>query len=364
MRRFASIGQFRSAIHNVNHRATFAGRDADGNPTFDLSKSKPILKYRGTVKLHGTNSACIYNVLEDSFTYQSRERVLSLTQDNACFMLNMMSKEDTLRSLFHQLLDKHIGVNELIPKEVALYFEWAGQGIQKGVAVAQLEKFAAIIGAKFYFDAEVGDESAEQDPNAEEFGMWVDFAGISAPEQRIFNILDFPTWEVDIDFSRPQLAQADLEKLTRDIGTECPVGKQFGILGLGEGLVWRPLNPAYDRSANWFKTKDERHSVSKVKTLVPVDVEAAKSLYDFVDRTVTEARLEQGLHVLKAELQLPFDMTSMGAFLRWVVNDILREEQDVIILSQFDIKKLNSSISAAARPWFISKYNSPSNEFA
>ena len=54
-------------------------------------------------------------------------------------------------------------------------------------------------------------------------------------------------------------------------------------------------------------------------------------------------------------MQLPVENKSTGEFLRWVVKDVLKEEEDTIIKSQFDVKKLNSAVSNAARMWFLNQ---------
>lgn len=351
MRKFPSIDQLRNAIRNVNRRSTYVGRDEAGEPIFDQSRAKPVLTYRGTVKLHGTNAGIVFKDSDKSIQYQSRERVLTLEQDNAGFALYMMGREDVLRGMFRNILDANPEA-----KEIAIYGEWCGQGIQKGVAISEVPKMFVIFGVKLFTEVEVQTDD-EADPNAVEVGRWIDFAGISALAERIFNILDFPTWEIEIDFARPEFAQARLSELTEAVEAECPVGKAFGVSGVGEGIVWTPIDPTYRTSQNWFKVKGEKHSVTKVRTLAAVDVEAAQSIYEFVDRTITDERLEQGVYNLVNEQQKPLEMTSMGDFLRWVFNDVMKEERDTIVASGIDPKKLGGPIANRARPWYVSKVN-------
>jgi hypothetical protein len=88
-----------------------------------------------------------------------------------------------------------------------------------------------------------------------------------------------------------------------------------------------------------------------------VDVEAVENMRSFVDSVVTEARLEQALDNLVREQLLPFEMKSMGDFIRWVYNDVMKEEIDTIVANQIDTKKLGSAVANVARPWFIQKFN-------
>ena len=105
----------------------------------------------------------------------------------------------------------------------------------------------------------------------------------------------------------------------------------------------------------WFKVKGEKHSASKVKTLAPVDVEAVSQINDFVAMAVTEARLEQALHNLVNEQLKPFDMTSMGDFISWVHQDVLKEEADTLQASGIEYKKLGRPIALVAKRWFVAK---------
>ena len=97
---------------------------------------------------------------------------------------------------------------------------------------------------------------------------------------------------------------------------------------------------------------------SKVKTVSEVDVAAVESINAYVEMFVTENRLEQMLDVMVREKLLPFEMKSMGDFIRMVFNDCIKESQDEIVKNQLDVKKLGGPIANVARRWFINKYNS------
>jgi len=58
------------------------------------------------------------------------------------------------------------------------------------------------------------------------------------------------------------------------------------------------------------------------------------------------------------EKLLPFEMKSMGDFIRIVYADVMKEEADTIVAAQLDPKKLGGPIANKARPWFINKFNS------
>jgi len=355
MIKFPSIEQFRNVIRNVKQRVSYDGKDENGDPKYKSAYIVPTLKYRGTVKLHGTNAGVVIDFVNGSaqLSYQSRERELSLIQDNAGFMLTMSALNAELIELATAAKTLRTW-SELNVSQVIIYGEWCGGNIQKGVAISGLPKMFVIFAVKLIYD------------NDEEIREWVDitqFATYMASREdyfttkNLFCIANFPTWELEIDFNKPELTQNKMIELTEAVEAECPVGKHFGNEGIGEGIVWQCIEDGWTRSDFWFKVKGEKHSASKVKTLAAVDVEAVAKMEDFIAATVTEARLEQGLQNLVNEQLKPFEMQSLGDFIRWVFNDILKEETDTIIANQIESTKIGSAVAQVARKWYIEKFN-------
>lgn len=341
-----SIEQFRNVIKQVNYRTNFDGIDAETGKAKFVPRTQPKLKYRGTVKLHGTNAGIVRRFDTEGapvFTFQSKERELTLAQDNAGFMLAMMGKEQILIRLFNRI--EAIAGFGAYTEPVTIFGEWAGGNIQSGVAINGLPKFFAI------FAVRVGEGDAAR---------WYDieqFQDIEYRDDGIFSILTFGKWETEIDFERPLESQNFLGDLTLEVEKACPAGKHFAQDGIGEGIVWVCVTPGWESSEYWMKIKGEKHSVSKVKTLAPVDTEAVRAIADFVDMTITEGRLVQGAQNLVREQGLTFEMANMGAFIRWVHGDIIKEETDTIVANQLDPKKLGGPIANKARAWFVTKFN-------
>ncbi len=50
-------------------------------------------------------------------------------------------------------------------------------------------------------------------------------------------------------------------------------------------------------------------------------------------------------------------MTSMGDFIRWVQQDVLKEEADVLQANSIEYKKLGGPIALVAKRWFVEKLN-------
>ncbi len=346
MIKFPSIEQFRTAIKRVQDHSRWVGRDENGDPVFDQTKPIPTLRFVGTVKLHGTNAAIVLDRTSSDFSYQSRERLLTLEQDNAGFMLHMLNQQDAVDECFAEVMADLTDDQLDKVKNIILFGEWCGGNIQRGVGISGLPKMFVVFAVRVIYQ----DDTTEWRP-LYDYSLFHKDAGI-------YNVHQFGSWTVDIDFNHPQLAQQKLVDLTERVEAECPAGKFFGNCGVGEGIVWHCEQEGWQSSDFWFKVKGEKHSVSKVKTLAPVDVEAYEKQKDFIDSVVTEARLEQGLQNLINEQQKPFEMASIGDFIRWVFNDVIKEETDTIVANQFDPKKLGGPIANKARPWFIQRLNS------
>lgn len=318
MKKYSSIEQFRTIIKEVRMHFDFKGKDENGKAIYQHTENYPTLKFRGTVKLHGTN-ASIVKYSDGRFEFQSRERVLSFDDDNADFMAEMLQKD------YQSLFD---GIE--FTDYIAIYGEWCGGNIQKKVALNQLPKMFVIFGVKVD-------------------GEWMDLPpNLAMNESRIYNILQFPSYDVDIDFNNPELVQNKIIELTVAVEISCPVGKQLGVEGTGEGLVFTCAT-----NQHWkFKSKGEKHSVSKVKTLNAVDVELMKNITEFVDMAVTENRMEQGLSYFK-ENNIEIEPKNVGQFLRWIVTDVLKEEGDTLEKSGLDDKKIKNAIVSKARIWYL-----------
>lgn len=317
MIKFPSIEQYRNIIKQVRLEHDYQGKDENDYPIYKHNSDFPSITFKGTVKLHGTNAG-IVKYADGTIRYQSRERVLDLVQDNAGFMMTM--KHKNLEPLFSDIP---------FTEHIAVFGEWCGSNIQKGVALTELPKMFVIFAV-----------------NVD--GKFIDY-NRSSPEHGIYNINDFQKFFVEVDFNNPELVQNELQELTLQVEEECPFAKQLNVSGVGEGIVW---SAHHNDKYLMFKTKGQKHSVSKVVTLAAVDVDAIENISKFVEYAVTANRLQQGIDKLK-ELQLPVTSKSTGDFLRWVITDIIKEEEDTLVSNQLDVKKVTAAISVKARQWYF-----------
>ena len=337
MSKFPKIGQYRQVVKEIQMMSAFTGVDDLGNALYDNTLPKPILKFKGTVKLHGTNAGVGHNPT-DGLWVQSRSNVITPLSDNAGFATFVMSKE----ALFNDMIENvrytergNIGDND----GVVIFGEWAGGGIQKGVAITGIEK------SFFIFDVKVVPEDGSE-------SYYIESDYLKDTDNRIYNIEDYLSYHIEIDFNRPDLAQAKMIEITDTVEKLCPVGKAFGIEGVGEGVVW---TTTYKGAKLRFKVKGEKHAgKSKVKTLNPVDSEKIGRIHELVNEIVSVDRMAQQLALACDTINGgTIDRKFLGDYIRMVISDTMEEEMDLILESGFEPKDINKYISELARKyWF------------
>ena len=354
-----SINQFRQVVREVKSRATFKGLDENGAPTFDPYAPIPTLTFEGSVKAHGTNASITSHVsnLVDSWA-QSRERILTIDNDNygwakytvqhnVVFANLLVAAEHT----FHSAPITHYSV----------FGEWCGQGVQKGVGISNVPKMFIIFGIVAW-EGPVDNEGEQhrvyftKDQLQRTVNYAKEITGFLGEEwpDNMYTKYDFKTYTIDIDFNQPELAQNKLGELTVEVEHECPIAKHFGVDGVGEGIVWSCVTPGYEQSRFMFKVKGEKHSSSKVKTLASIDVEKVNTINEFAETVITESRLTQGLEYLKVN-NISIEPKSIPVFLKWISDDVVKEETDTLVASNLEIKDVMTRVKYVARNWFLTQ---------
>lgn len=326
---FPKIEQFRNVISKVERLYTKA----------------PTIRFTGTVKLHGTNAGIGWDLTDNSDLHiQSRRQTISVDGDNAGFARFVNDHDTDIKRMMSDVANKY-PIND---GEIALfiYGEWCGKGIQKGVAIARLDPRYIVFSAAYR--------------NADGISRWLPAAALDSfngqDNSRIYSIYQFPTWTQDISFNKQDLykIQDQLTSLSNEVGRLCPVGKYFNVDGGGEGIVWSAqVTCPKDSKLHhlMFKVKDERHMVSK-SSPAAIDIAKISNIEKFIQYAVTENRLEQGYDEIFTKTGKEPVIKNMGLFVKWVHNDILKEESDTIATNGIEPKHLGKYISEAATSWF------------
>src|SRR5690606_11401153 len=118
-----------------------------------------------------------------------------------------------------------------------------------------------------------------------------------------------------------------LNQMISEVETEDPwVKKTFGVVGIGEGLVFVPgagkiIGRQYYRNLI-FKAKSEKHKANKTKKSVQIDPEILESIEEFTKMFATNVRFEQGMNAISANASASIDVKNIGQFLKWICKDV------------------------------------------
>lgn len=353
---YPSIGKYEVMIQNISRMVCYVGKDENGDAIYNPLAKKPTIKIKGTVKLHGTNAGIGRNATE--IWAQSRDRLIIVGDDNAGFAGYLKSKEQFYKDLIDGIAkENNIDLNVY---NIHIYGEWAGRGIPGGAAGIRLfPKALYLFGIKV---SKPGDESFNN--------YWLDSSGYRSHENGLYNIKDFPTFELDIDIKKAKFAVAQLHELTMKVEEDCPVSRWLyeniskEILNeyseeiykefIGEGIVWEV---EFNGEKLQFKTKGEKHSPkSKVRTVKTADLEKMTKVREIAEQVTPGWRLEQFLNST-------FDLANggelstkgIGPYLSAVMKDVYKEDAQIIADSGLTDKELNSTIGTIAREYFFEK---------
>ena len=146
------------------------------------------------------------------------------------------------------------------------------------------------------------------------------------------------------------------DKITQQLGLRkcCPVGKYYGVDGIGEGIVFSCVTAPYEGLT--YKCKGEKHVSSKVTTIAKVDVERIASVRDLVSVVVTENRLQQMFDNMP-DHQLERTIRNTGKFIHLVMADCFKEELDTITENGISGKEFAAMATPIIVKFYHAKFN-------
>jgi hypothetical protein len=299
----------------------------------ELLGGRNVVRYRGKVKIHGTNAAVQVKHGKNCIA-QSRTNIIGTGNDNCGFAAWVEStKEKWLATQVPNAL---------------VFGEWCGPGIMKGTAVNKIpNKIFAV------FAVQPFDDLTQLIVEPSEIAPYV--AGV--PDTYVIPWLDHEDLEVR------WLDQAEvLEPIAEEINIRVAaidmcdpwVKAQFGQDGVGEGIVYYPISHSGRKAFGdlAFKAKGNHHKMVAKQKPVQVDPAIAQSLQDFAMLVCTPARLEQGITESAAS---DFDVKNMGKFLQWIMADVEKECRAEIEASHLEQRAAKKACMNYARIWFMKK---------
>ncbi|KAF7882693.1 uncharacterized protein EAF02_006056 [Botrytis sinoallii] len=198
----------------------------------------------GTVKLHGTHGD-IRITADDTIYVQTRNSdVLTPALDSLKFLDFIQPARTEILALKRQFharfmkLNPKAKINDDHPLIIA--GEWIGPKIQKDVAFSALpDRYFVIISVS------INNEWQPDEP----------YSDIENESINIVNISRGGFYHETIELKNPEPTFAKMQALADEVEKECPFAKTFGLIGLGEGIVWKPAAPLCHDAKYWLKLK-------------------------------------------------------------------------------------------------------------
>ena len=355
--KFPSINRFRHAIKGVSDRIQYIGKDPDTNERLhDRTIPVPCMDAIGTTKIHGTNASIIFNRRTAEMWSQSRTRIIRPEFDNQGFasFVETHNKEalEMMEQLGHELdrLYPDMSTGDTDNDIIGVFGEWCGGNIQTTVGMRHAPRTFVVFevvahGDKWYDDSFKALKSASF----------------------VRTIAEFGTFHVEIDFAHPTDTAKMLMDLTLGVEKECPVASKLApsdaVSKVGEGIVWRLYWPEDTEKTRpiRFKVKGVEHvrrsrkqrKAARESELVETEPELVNSIKEFVDLTMTDARLYQGLEHI--EHSQDSDRRNVGQYIKWIRDDIIKEESDILERNNLTFKQVSKQIGTDAKIFFFTE---------
>lgn len=301
----------------------------------------PAVRYAAKPKIHGTNAAV--SIDSNGFRMQSRNNVVE--SGHMGFVDWAQENREVFEAARSQVRDT------LGDVETTFFGEWCGPGIQQGTSINKIGRKVFCLFGVF------GDkDQVVFNPN---------FLNPLFNHKDIF-VLPFVGPALTLDFGSPASIEESAE-IARKMVVEADevdpwIKETFGVEGPGEGYVWFPLQGWFlneevslVQDVEWtsrhiWKAKGEKHGdVVKKKRPVATDPEVMKTIEEFLDRYVTEARLKQGVEEGTGG---DFDIRRTGDFLKWFNSDVCKESRAELEASEINWKSVAPYVSRRAASWF------------
>lgn len=327
MFKYPSIRQFRDTVRSI-----------------EFDNVKEPVEFVRTTKIHGANCSVVFSLKDESISKQSRNQVISSEDDFMGFSKFVDKNIHVFKEMFQDYLCLSREPRPEGTTHIIFYGEWCGKGIQKSVAVNKLEKMFVIFDVGFVIDTASVDESG--DTEVELDNEFFSNSSLLTGNEQIYSIYNFKPATVSLDFTSPEELQSKLLADVQLVEEKCPVASHFGVEGVGEGYVYTSVCGRYK-----FKMKGSKHKVSEKSIRTPEELQALEDVTNFVGSVVLEPRLAQGIDYLN-ELGIPVESKSTGAYIKWVVQDVLKEEGDLISSLGLNKTNVTKEVSRVAREYF------------
>jgi len=216
--------------------------------------------------------------------------------------------------------------------------EWAGGNIQKGNAACSNTDKGAYI---FDYYRVVNNDTGETQYKSTE--------GLTPPtDKSVYLMSSFCQYELVLDFNDPSKCEEQLKELAESIEDSSPIAKFHNKSdNVGEGAyLWCDYNSTNLR----LKTKGEKHGGKpKVKReQSPIDNELSAKLSALAEKVTPTWRLTQAITETNAT-----EMKHMGEVMKWVNQDIVKEEMPVLHEAGVEPKQLGRYVAKIVKDYYV-----------
>lgn len=346
---FGSTPSFKNLYTAVRQMTDTPGRlkYADYNPSLGIPPTEeqkeklqeyspkiPTLTFAGSEKLHGENMAVCCS--GDEVWVQGRNHIRTILGDQngmAQFVELTKAHWDIILTQVENLYDINIHTHTIV-----LDMEWAGGNIQKGNAACSGTDKGAYL---FDYCRIVTNETGET--------QFKSLQGINIPEgTNIYLMSNFGSYTLHLDFNKPSECEEQLEKLAVLIEEKSPIAQHFNKPdNVGEGVyLWAEYNGEMLR----VKAKGEKHG-GKPKTpkdRVERSSEKIEQLTSLANKVTPVWRLTQAITETGAS-----EIKHIGMVIKWVMQDIAKEEVPVLIEAGITLKDLNSYVAKIVKEYYF-----------
>jgi hypothetical protein len=308
------------------HYAKLYGEDTD-------HLKLPVLHFTGSEKIHGENMAVCYTKSVDIWV-QGRNHIRTLLHDQNGMASFVKTNESIWKTIIINLAEKYSV--DLNTHTLILDCEWAGGTIQKGNSACSGTPKAA-----YLFDF------ARVVSNEDDSTHYISTKGVDAPMHYIFNVSKFSTYSITLDFNEPHLCEEQLKVLVDKVEKSSPIAASFGKENnVGEGLV---LSTFVYGELIHLKAKGNLHGGKpKTKTGKVLSPETQQAIIDVTDKVTPTWRIAQGIEETKATTK-----QDIGKLLKWINQDILKEDLHIITDSNLEFKDISRSVAKVTKEYYF-----------
>jgi hypothetical protein len=294
----------------------------------------PVLTFIGSEKLHGENMAVCYS--QGELWVQGRNHIRTLLGDQN----GMASFVDSTKLEWFDIVSsiKNAYTINTDTHTIVIDCEWAGSNIQKGNAACSGTEKGAYI---FDYVRVVSNDTDTTTYKASDV--------LNIPKGKsIYLMQSFDAYGAVLDFNNPSKCEEELNALALHIEENSPIAKYFDKPdNVGEGAyLWCEYNGTMLR----LKAKGDKHGGKpKVKKdQNPITEKHAIKLVALADKVTPVWRITQAITETNST-----EMKHVGEVMKWVIQDIAKEEMPVLHAAGIELKELNKYVTKIVKDYYI-----------